>query len=425
MNASDGGGKRVVQLLLLAVAVWGVTYARFALGPLQEAMRLNLLLSDNAMAWLQGAALAVPMALGAIPFGILVDRCSRARLFPLFTSMSLVATALSAWAPSLAVLFAARAVAGLALAAVLVSAYSIVADLYPPAQRGRATMLVAVGEIAGAPAAFALGGMLLTMHARGPEDWRTALLWMSTALVPVVVLMFAVREPARTGLVVRSPALRDVWFELWQFRGVLVPLFLARTMVWVSDGAVLTWAAPAFARRYKLPSDRIGAMLGLILLISGLLGPVLGGPVADLCQRTGGPRRTAAALGLLALLCVPASFFAIMPSATSASWLLGALLTLGYTIGTAAITLGTIVIPGEVRGLYLALTITLAAFFFIGLAPLAVSGLAGELGGPEKINAALAVVCTTTSILGAAIFFFTRRYFPMPVRSGTMIQSAS
>jgi MFS family permease len=404
-------GTRVLQLLLLALSAWGVTYARFALGPLQEAIRINLSLSDNQMAWLQGPALAVPMACGAIPLGLLVDRYSRVRLFLLFMSMSIAATFLTALAPNVPLLIAARCLAGLALAAILIAAYSMVADLFEPANRGRATMVVGIGEIGGAPAAFALGGMLLTTRGGMPSDWRWALLWMSVALLPPLILMLALREPLRTGVAGKNPSLRAVWPELWHYRALVVPLLLARVMVWIADGAVLIWAAPTFARRFTLPPDRIGAIIGSALLVSGILGPLLGGPLADMCHRAGGPRRTVGALGVLALLSTPVALFAVMPSVTLATIALASFLTLGYTIGTAAITLATIVIPGELRGLYLAVTITVGALFFIGVAPLMVSVLSGALGGPAFIGQALTIVCGTTSLLGAVVLICSTRYF--------------
>lgn len=405
-----------LQLVLLSTAIWGVGYARMGLGPLQEALRVDLALSDNHVAWLQGPTIAGPMALGAIPLGLLVDRYSRARLFLVFVVVASVATAMTAFASSLTMLFISRGLIGFSIAGVTVAAYSMVADLYAPAQRGRATMVVAVGEVSGAPLAFAVGGMLLAMSGSaavfGLEGWRWALLLMSVVLLPVLLLTFLVREPPRTGIVVKNPPVREVWPELWRYRAVLGPLLLARIMMWIADGAVLIWAAPSFSRRFDLPPDRIGAIMGSALLAGGLFGPIFGGPIADWCQRTGGPRRTITALMILALLSAPAALFILAPSATLAGVLLGVFLTLGYTLGTAALTVGTIVIPGEVRGLYLALTVTIGALFFIGAAPLVVSALSGALGGPAMIGQALAISCATTSLLGAIVLAVSRRNFP-------------
>ena len=405
----------VVQLILLAVAIWAAIYARSALGAMQEVMRINLSLSDHEVALLQGTAPAIPMVLGAIPLGLIVDRYCRVRLLLLFAIVSLAATALSALTSSLTVLFGARCAIGLAMAATLIAAYSLVADLSTAKQRGRTTMILALGEITGSAAAFALGGMLLGLVgptvASPSQGWRSALLWMCVPLGVATLLMLALREPARSGIVVQRPPLSMVWSELWRYRAVMAPLLLARSMVWIGEGALLVWAAPNFTRSFSLSAGQAGSIMGTVLLIAGLVGPALGGLLADFCQIRGGPRRTVAALAVLALVSVPTSLFSIAHNVTLASSALTVFLTLGYIFGTAALTVGTIVIPGELRGLYLAVTNMVAALF-MGIAPLMVSFLSGVLGGPAMIGKALLVVCGGTSVVGAAVFASTQRHFP-------------
>lgn len=406
------GRKNNVQLLLLAIAVWGTVYARFALGPLQEAVKSNLSLTNNQIALLQGAALAVPMAALSVPFGLLVDRWPRAPIFIAVALLSLVTTAIMGAAHSFSWLFILRCFTGVAYAGATVAAYSMVGDLYSAAQRGRATMIVALGEIGGAPAAFAIGGVLLTAVGNGAAGWHQAVMEMSLVLVPVVPLMLAIREPQRTGIVVRNPPSRTVWCELWSYRRVVLPLLVARALMWLADGAVLVWADPSFSRRFNMAPDRIGAIMGGVLLVSGLLGPILGGPLADYCYKIGGQRRAVSALAVIAALCVPNALFGLDSNSLYATIELGVFLTLGYTLGTAAISLATIVVPGELRGLYISLTITVGAVFFIGAAPLAVSVLSGFLGGTSAISRSLTMVCGVSSFLGALVLVGSRKYFP-------------
>jgi len=397
-------------------------YSRSALGPLQETIRESLVLSDNQMALLQGAAMALPMALGSIPLGLLADRVSRARMLLFFVGLSFASCVFSALASQFALLFIARCLAGLSSAAILIACFSVVGDLYAPAERGRASMVVASGEIFGAPASFAIGGALVVMVGSTPgmtaigwdlADWRWSLLWMAGLLVPIVLMMMLLREPARMDVVRQRPPLRVVWPELWSYRAVAMPVLVARAMIWLADGAVFVWAAPTFARKFHLPPDRVGAIIGVVLLVSGLLGPVLGGPLADFCQRRGGPRQTMAALAVVALLSVPAASFALMPTATGAACVLALFLIFGFTISTAGVTLSIIVIPGELRGFYLGITFTVGSLFFVGLAPLAVSLLSGFLGGEAMIGRALAIVCASAGLLGAVVFSLSARLLPV------------
>jgi MFS family permease len=170
--------------------------------------------------------------------------------------------------------------------------------------------------------------------------------------------------------------------------------------------------APTLARRFALTPARTGAIMAMALFIAGLLGPVIGGPLTDLCHRRGGPRRTMTAMFLLSLLGVPAALFGIMPDTFLAGLALTLLLTVGFTINVMAYALVSIVIPGELRGLYIAVTVTAAATVGLGVAPLLVSTLSGLLGGREMVGISVAIVCIVTSLVGAAFFGFGGRYFP-------------
>jgi MFS family permease len=336
------------------------------------------------------------MILASIPLGLMVERYSRARLLLLFTTLALVGSVMTALVSGMVWLFISRCIVGLSASALLIAVPSLLADLYPPAQRGRAGIVVGMGEIGGAPAAFALGGALLTVAA--PADWRWALLWLSAALVPAALIMLAMREPPRTGSTVERPRITASWKILWQFRALVLPLLIARIMVWIADGAALIWAAPALTRHFALAPNYVGTLMATILLVSGIAGPIGAGLLADLCHRTGGPRRTMAALAGLALLSLPAGLFAVMPGLGSAVVLLAAFLTLGFMIGGAAMTVSIIVVPNELRGLFVAVSMATSALVGIAAAPILVSGLSTLLGGASMLGTALAIVCTVSSV---------------------------
>lgn len=406
---------RLVQLVILSLTTWTVGYARFMLGPLQETLSKALNLDDNHIALIQGTAVAVPMALAAIPLGLLSDRVSRARLYLLFIGLALIAPVIQALAHSFIVLFAARCLTGLAIAWVLVTAYAMGADLFPPETRGRAYIVMALGEMGGPPAAFAVGGLLLTAYGTlhpiaGMDDWRLALLSMCVPLLPIWFLLFALREPRVEGRAAESPPLAHAARALWEYRRILVPLLVARITVWVADGAVVVWGAPLFARRFDLPPSQIGAIMAMVMLVGGLAGPAIGGGVADYCQKRGGPRRTMSVMALLSLAALPFALFALLPQSGWVIFAMTAFVTIGFTINLPALTVGTIVIPSHLRGSYLAVTITTGALFSIGVAPLAVSLLATLMGGPNHLGPALSVVCALSSLLGAVVFIIGRSH---------------
>jgi predicted MFS family arabinose efflux permease len=140
-RASEGTFQlaQIGQLLLFAIAAWTATYSRLIVGPLQEAMRQSMSISDNRMAILQGSAIAIPMAIGAIPVGLLADRISRKAILLVATALALIAVMLIGMASSFDELLLARSLLGLSIPGMLVPAYSMGGDLVGPTQRGRAT----------------------------------------------------------------------------------------------------------------------------------------------------------------------------------------------------------------------------------------------------------------------------------------------
>ena len=404
--------QRLVQLLSVTAASSATAFASTALGPLQETMRVALALSDNQMAVLQGPARATPMLLGAIPLGLLVDRKSRVRLVSIFAVLDLIASIATAGASNFAWLFAARWFVGLAAAATLMAAISLIADLYEPATRGRALMVMGVCYVGGAAAAFALGGSLVAAYGNDPDAWRKAILWLCCPLLVVMCALLPLREPARTGVLVKNPSALDSLVELWKFRALLVPLLGGVVIVEVAFGAAYIWVAPVFARNFGLSPDRVGQLLALVLLISGPLGGVIGGFLADLGQRVGGPRRTVTFVTALALSSIPAGLFAIMNNLTAATIVLLVLLTTLPAISGMVTTLFTILVPNELRGLGTAVMNAACVCFAYALAPLAVSLLSEAMGGATMIGRAVATVCVCTCAAGTGIFAVGTRNFP-------------
>jgi predicted MFS family arabinose efflux permease len=403
--------RRNFQFLLLAVTATAASYARTAVNPLQETMRSALALSDNQMALLQGPAPALASVIVAIPLGLMVDRYTRVRLLLVFALSSIVGTVFTAVAPTFAVLFIARCLIGLAHTATSTVAFSLLADMYPPQQRGKASMVVLIGQFAGMATAFALGGMLATMFDSSPNGWRWAMLGLGSLLVPVTFLTLMMREPRRTGTGIENPSVIDALTAAWRYRPVILPLFAGSIMAEISLCAVLVWAAPALSRHFALSPARVGAIMSIAVFISGILGSTMGGLLADRCQRAGGPRRTLSILSGLALVSVPAGFFAVVSPVLAASALLVAFMVVVGALIVMVVALLTIVVPSELRGLCLAAMIGANTFFGVALAPLIVSLLSGEIGGPAMIGKALAFLCAAAGLFSAVMFAFGRQNF--------------
>ena len=378
-------------------------------------MKGALFLNDNQVALLQGPAMALPLLLTAVPLGLAIDRYSRIRLLVALAVLNMIASAATALISSFALLFVARCVVGAVGFAMLPIALSLLSDLYPPEQRGRATTIVSVSQLGGSSAAFALGGVLLSISGPGPDGWRHAMLWLAAPLLPVVAIACCMREPARTGQSIQNPSVSRAWRELWDYRRTIAPLMFGMAMLETGLGGALIWSAPMLSRRFALAPDRVGAIMAMALLVSGAAGPILGGVVADLCQRFGGPGRITAVLSILAFLTVPLALFAITPAAVPAAAVLVLFMTLIAASVVMATTLFTTIVPNELRGLCVSVSVAVNVLFATGIAPPIVSALSGSIGGPAMIGKALSLVCLCTSLLAAAAFSVGRRYISRAV----------
>lgn len=133
-------------LLALMMASGNVAFGVFPV--VQEGAKAELGLSDVQLGLLQGLATSIPLALVSIPFGLLVDKVHRVRLLAATAMVWTTGTLLTAWAPDIATLFAARVLAGLGANVSTTIAISIAADLTMPAVRGRSLLLLTIGKFA-------------------------------------------------------------------------------------------------------------------------------------------------------------------------------------------------------------------------------------------------------------------------------------
>ena len=362
--------------------------------------------------------MALPIIFGAIPFGLLIDRYSRARLLFLFAISNVIGSLLTAAVTEFHTLLIARSLVGLTSTTTQVAACSMLSDLCPPSRRGRATMAIAVGQYAGVSAAFALGGLLLRYLPSGASSWRTAMYVLAIPMTLAALAILAMREPARLGVQISRPAIGDVGKELWRYKRVIVPLVLALTAAEMGVGSVFVWAGPSLARSFGLTPDHIGEIMALAMIVTGVLGPVAGGSLADACHRLGGPRKTVLALGTLALISAPLGLFAQTPSATIASSLLVVFLITVSAALVAGNTLFTIVIPNELRGLCISILGSVTTLFSSGVAPVAISLLSEQLGGSTMIGKSLSLVCGGMCLISAACFALSARCIDRPALEG-------
>jgi EmrB/QacA subfamily drug resistance transporter len=171
-----------------------VTVLSVALPTLAVALRA----SESDLQWFS-AAYALALAAGMLPAGVLGDRFGRKRVMVGAMVLFGAGSVACAYAPSPAAFIAARVVLGLAGAALIVMALSVLAVLFSEEERPRAVGIWAAANFLALPLGPILGGWLLTHY------WWGWVFLMNVpvaalGLVAVLVLVPESRAPERPAL---------------------------------------------------------------------------------------------------------------------------------------------------------------------------------------------------------------------------------
>lgn len=162
------GGGYAWYVLALLVLVYVMNFIdRQILSILAEDIKRDLGLSDSQLGFLYGTAFAVFYALFGVPIGRLADNWVRTRLLSLGLTLWSGMTAMSGLAGNFTQLSLARVGVGVGEAAAGPSAYSMISDWFPKAQRATALSIYAAGLYLG-------GGVSLLIGAVVVQGWNEA-----------------------------------------------------------------------------------------------------------------------------------------------------------------------------------------------------------------------------------------------------------
>jgi MFS family permease len=283
-DLSDAGLARRLRIgalgLLFLVSFFNYM-DRYMLAVLLPAIKADLDLTDTQLGWITGLAFTLFYATLGIPIARLADRYSRRRIIAAALAFWSLMTAACGLAQNFLQLLIARVLVGAGEAGASPPSHSLIADLFPARERGRALSVFALGAPVGILVGFALGGWLVEQY-----SWRTAL--FVVALPGMLLAVAALRrlpDPSRGALdgLTEPPA----QISLSQtFRALLgMPSFrqlaLANGLYTVLWLGVVQWLPSFFTRSFALGIGEVALMLALVLSISQIMGMLAGGALAD------------------------------------------------------------------------------------------------------------------------------------------------
>ena len=238
-----------------------------------------------ALSNFQGGLLATAFLLGYFVtspiFGARADKGARKGLIALGVGIWSVATAASGFAQNFAMLIAARAVVGVGEASYATLAPTIIDDLTPPDQKGRALSIFYLAMPIGSALGYLTGGFIEPRW-----GWRGAFFIAGGPGLLLALTCLLIDEPARKLREAKGKVLDGLktLSRLPLFRRAVIG-YCAYT---AAIGAFAYWAPKFLAEQFStLTDETANYYFGLVTVAAGAIGTVIGGQWADRAQRAG------------------------------------------------------------------------------------------------------------------------------------------
>nr|WP_281367497.1 MFS transporter [Sphingomonas chungangi] len=400
--------------------LFGGTLMRAVFGPLQDAAKIDLRISDVQMGIVQGLGTGGPIALLSVPIAWFIDHGNRKRLLVVLMLLCVGGTFWTSFVHSLPGLFMSRTIGSLGALAAISVVISMAADMSTRAHRGKVLLLLSLGVWAGLAAAVAVGGTLFDYfdhHADwlfGPTaSWREAHIVVAFIGAVLVAPVLVIREPGRHEIETHSTSVTPALRALWAKKQFLAPLFVGQLGVVMAETAAGIWSAPVLIRDYHQTPGQFAGWVGGAILFSGILGSAIGAVSADRGQRSG--KRGALLYGavMASVVAIPVAFFPIMPTLTGFAILFTLVMLCGTIHDIVSSIAVTVMIPNEERGICMALFGIVRSIIGFSLAPLLVTWGSLALGGESHLAFSLAIVGAVTGVLSLAGYALCVRHAPI------------
>ncbi|MBP6004728.1 MAG: MFS transporter [Pyrinomonadaceae bacterium] len=260
-------------------------------------IKKEMAFSDTQLALLGTTSFVIFYTVLGIPFGRIADRGSRTRIIAIGVAVWSLFSGLTAFAGDFWTLFACRVMVGVGEATLGPAAISLLSDYFPASRRATVTSIYSMGIAIGAGLAALLGGSLSSY------GWRTAFMIVGFPGILFAVMVFLLREPARTADVAGDKNYSSTdWRKLLSNRAFIF-LCLGYALLGLATNNLSIWGATFYSRLHKFDLATIGFWGGTLTLLAGIPATLFGGAAADWFKLRGYGRMFYGAM--LSLISVP------------------------------------------------------------------------------------------------------------------------
>ena len=428
--------------IVLALMYWLSVLDRFIISLLVGPIKADLGISDTQFGLLNGFAFGLTFCLFGLFAGAITDRYSRR--WVVFTGVSIwsIATALCGTAQNYWHLLLARVGVGAGEAALSPAATSMLADLFPRDRLTSALAVFSLGSTIGSGCAFLFGGMIIAAVSQSStmalpiigevRSWQAVFFIVGIPGAFASLLMFTMPEPARRGLRATNQSWTFVvtaYRDLMKFIATQPRFFLAHYLGFGLASCIVsglgTWHAAFMGRSFGWGFGEIGLTLGLIIGITGIIGPLVSGRVIDAMVRRG--RRDAQFLwyGSCFIIAAPIGVIAMT---TSQPWIyivfLSAFQLLTSSISACMSASLNLVTPNALRGTGISFYSATVGLVGLGTGPLLIGAMSDHVfHGQQAIGYGMATLIAIGCPLGGLAMLWGRKYMRTAVAAAEQLAS--
>ncbi len=385
---------------------------RFVVSALIEPIKHELRLSDTAIGFLTGTALAIFYTGMGIPLGMIADRVDRRKLIAVSLGVWSLMTALSGMAGNFIQLLLARIGVGTGEAGGTPGSQSMLSDIFPRSHLVLANTIFTLGAAAGSMLGSVAGGNIAEAF-----GWRAAFLALGfPGIVLALIVRFTMREPVRGGTSAATAVTATPLSETLRFiarQRSLLHVLAGGTVVTYWGWGLLWWTPAFFSRSHHLTTGQAGTLVGTVSGIAGAAGIILGGLLIH--WLAGRDLRWQVWVVAAATLCGTLASMAVystgsLPLATVALWMF---VPVAYLNIGPILSLTQSLVRPRMRGLTCALLLFGANVANLALAPQLIGILSDQLAvhfgaGAESLRWAL-LLNTLTGVWAAYHFWAAGR----------------
>ena len=399
---------------------------RQILGLLGVYIKEDFGISDTEFGLLTGFAFAVFYTVFGLFCARIADSRSRRGLIAIGLIVWSLMTAATSLARSYLSLFLFRIGVGVGEATLAPAANSMVADSFPKHKLATALSVYSMGIPVGSALAFIVGGSVIGLAESMPDveipgygvmgNWQKAFLMVGLPGLLLALLLATIKEPVRKGITGAGgslPVAEVAAHVKSRFRAYAGICFGVSLNAALGFGSFI-FLALYFHRYHDLGAADVGVTFGSISIITGPVGLLLGGYLADRWFKKG--RKDGHILALLVApvgYFLPALFFPFAPDTTTA-WIILAVFNLFINLpsGVAYASL-QLITPNQMRGQIVAMYVLCTSIIGYGAGPYLLGVFTDQLfdGDPMKLHLSLALLAAITVPLGIAIFQWGRKAY--------------